>query len=229
MRRTRVGSGPRPGNGNSAALPGTPYRWTVASSRDAVRRHYERVATGYDRRNRVIETRLLAAHRRWLGREASGRTLELGVGTGLNLAHYRDAHVVGVDLSAAMLAQASTKVPISLALADAGDLPFPPEVFDTVTATLVLSAVPDRHQALREAHRVLRPGGKLLALEKTQSSGPAVRLVQQALAPLWRRVQGGDRLGSDLVAALHEASFEPRIDGWFAAGFMARIDALRRH
>jgi ubiquinone/menaquinone biosynthesis C-methylase UbiE len=200
----------------------------VPSSSDAVRRHYERVATGYDRRNRAIDTRLFAAHRRWLGREASGRTLELGVGTGLNLVHYRDAHVVGVDLTAAMLAQARTKVPISLALADAGDLPFPPGVFDIVTSTLVLSAVPDPHQVLREAHRVLRPGGRLLAIEKTRSSVVAARLVQQALAPLWRRVQGGDRLGADLVAALHEASFEPRIDGWFAAGFMARIDAQRR-
>ncbi len=228
MHRTGVARGRGPTKWHSSGLPGTPYRWTVASSRDVVRRHYDRVATGYDRRNRAIETRLLAAHRRWLGREASGRTLELGVGTGLNLAHYRDAHVFGVDFSVAMLAQARTKVPIPLALADAGDLPFPPEVFDTVTATLVLSAVPDPHQVLREAHRVLRPGGRLLAIEKTRSSGLAARLVQQALAPLWRRVQGGDRLGGDLVADLHQASFEPRIDGWFAAGFMARIDAERR-
>jgi hypothetical protein len=40
-------------------------------------------------------------------------------------------------------------------------------------------------------------------------------------------MQGGDRLGDDLVAALDEAAFDARIDGWFAAGFMARIDARR--
>ncbi|MGH9015724.1 MAG: class I SAM-dependent methyltransferase [Acidimicrobiia bacterium] len=197
------------------------------ASRDAVLRHYDGVASGYEARNRVIESRLLAAHRAWLGGEASGRTLELGVGTGLNVAHYRDAQVVGIDLSAAMLAQARPKTPVLLALADAGDLPFPRAVFDTVTATLVLSAVPDPHQVIREAHRVLRPRGRLLAIEKTRSSALAVRLLQQALEPIWRRMQGGDRLGGDLVAALDEAAFDARIDGWFAAGFMARIDARR--
>ncbi len=112
-------------------------------------------------------------------------------------------------------------------LADAGDLPFPRAVFDTVTATLVLSAVPDPHRVIREAHRVPRPRGRLLAIEKTRSSAPAVRLAQQALEPIWRRMQGGDRLGDDLVAALDEAAFDARIDGWFAAAFMARIDARR--
>jgi ubiquinone/menaquinone biosynthesis C-methylase UbiE len=178
--------------------------------------------------DRAIETRLLAAHRSWLGREASGRTLELGVGTGLNIGHYRKADVIGIDLSVPMLAQARQKAPLSLAIADAGTLPFPSAVFDTITTTLLLSAVPDPRQVLDEAHRVLRPGGRLLAIEKTRSRSLPVRLIQQLVAPIWRRVQGGDRLGPDLIAHLEDAAFDARVDGWFAAGFMARIDAQRR-
>ena len=208
-------------------MPEESYARIVTMSRDTVRRHYERAARGYDRRNRGIDTRLFAPHRQWLGAEASGRTLELGVGTGLNLAHYRGADVTGVDLSMAMLAQARSKRAASLVLADAAHLPFRPGVFETVTSTLVLSAVPEPHQVLREAHLVLRPGGRLLAVEKTRSDRRVARVVQQVFGPLWRRVQGGDRLGPDLISALRAASFEPRIDRWFARGYMARISARR--
>jgi ubiquinone/menaquinone biosynthesis C-methylase UbiE len=208
-------------------LDRTSYGERVAPSRETVRRHYDFVAKGYDARNRVIERRLLARQRVWLGREAAGRTLELGVGTGLNIAHYVDAQVVGIDLSANMLAAAHPRLS-RLALADAAQLPFPPEVFDTVTTTLVLSAVPDLGHALREARRVLRPGGRLLAIEKTRSRSVGVRLIQRVLGPVWSRIQGGDRFGHDLAASLHHAGFDVRVDGTFAAGFMARIDGRRR-
>jgi ubiquinone/menaquinone biosynthesis C-methylase UbiE len=141
-------------------------------SYDSVRQHYDGVAGGYDRRNRVVETCLLAVHRAWLGREASGRTLEIGVGTGLNIAHYHDAEVIGIDLSAAMLAQARQKAASPLAIADARTLPFPSATFDTVTATLVLSAVPDPRGVMDEVQRVLRPRGRFLAIEKTRSRVP---------------------------------------------------------
>jgi hypothetical protein len=55
-----------------------------------------------------------------------------------------------------------------------------------------------------------------------------VRLIQEMAAPIWRRVQGGDRLAPDLVTEIEHAGFDVRVDGWLALGFMARIDARRR-
>ena len=119
--------------------------------------------------------------------------MEIGVGTGANLAHYPpDASVTAIDLSPEMLAVAQEhaqelKLDIELRLGDAQDLDFANEEFDTVTATLLLSTVADPQRAVIEMRRVLRPGGRVLLLDFARSPVAPVRWVERVLKPLTAR------------------------------------------
>ncbi len=100
----------------------------------------------------------------------AGRVLEVGVGTGLSLPHYRtDLEVTGIDLSPEMLEKAQDKVQNKnlthvddLLVMDASDLDFPDNSFDTVVAMFVMTVVPDPVAVMRELQRVCAPGGEVL-------------------------------------------------------------------
>jgi ubiquinone/menaquinone biosynthesis C-methylase UbiE len=113
--------------------------------------------------------------RRDLIAEASGRTLELGAGSGLNLPHYTDkvTELVITEPSPFMLEHLRTTLDEEppdagsrkLVQAGAEQLPFADASFDTVVATFVLCTVPSPEESLREIARVLAPGGRYLFLE----------------------------------------------------------------
>jgi ubiquinone/menaquinone biosynthesis C-methylase UbiE len=117
--------------------------------------------------------------RRDLLAEASGRVLEVGAGSGLNLPHYTAevTELVATDPSPHMLeelrdAAAKAAPPVGdlrVERADAESLPFGDESFDTVVSTYVLCTVPDPERALAEIARVLRPGGRFLYLEHVRA------------------------------------------------------------
>ena len=81
--------------------------------------------------------------------DAAGRVLEIAIGTGLNIPHYKDAGtVVGIDSNIAMLRRAirrtwETKTPVELLVADARSLPFPDDSFDSLVVGLSLCTIPD--------------------------------------------------------------------------------------
>ncbi len=107
--------------------------------------------------------------------QASGRTLELGAGSGINLPHYTAAvsELVVTEPSPHMLAhihralgEASLPVAaVEVREASAESLPFPDASFDTVVATFILCTTPDPAKVLAEIARVLRPGGRYVFLE----------------------------------------------------------------
>ena len=149
------------------------------SPRERVRRVYDAHARDYDRVFAVAERRLLGHHREWATSRAEGVVLELAVGTGLNLPLYgtRVRRVVGVDLSEGMLEVAGSRRSalglgdrIELRRGDVEALDLPDASADAVVATYALCTVPDPAAALREARRVLRPGGRLLLVEHGPSS-----------------------------------------------------------
>lgn len=150
--------------------------------------HWDRAADRYDGATAWLERRFLSRARAWLVPRARGRVLEVGVGTGANLALY-DARVrlTAVDASAAMVEQARGKVAGAgctveeLRVADAGALPFQDGSFDAVVSTYVLCCVPDLDAALAEALRVLRPGGDLLLADHVVSTSAPVRWGQRLL------------------------------------------------
>ena len=75
-------------------------------------------------------------------------------------------------------------IEVDLRTGNAQDLPFPGAHFDTVVATLALCTIPDDRQAVTEAARVLRPGGRLLLLEHVRSPILPVHVLQGILNPL---------------------------------------------
>jgi ubiquinone/menaquinone biosynthesis C-methylase UbiE len=163
---------------------------------DHVRGFYERAAGSYDRTIRMSERLArMDEGRRWVAERAAGDTLEIGVGTGLNLAHYpADVRLTGVDLSPAMLALARRRAQdlnrhVELLEADAQAMSFPDGRFDTVVFSLCLCSIPDDRRAIREGARVLRPGGRLLVIEHVRSPNPVVRAGERLLEPLTLRFQ----------------------------------------
>ncbi|MEV0288685.1 MULTISPECIES: class I SAM-dependent methyltransferase [unclassified Kribbella] len=109
--------------------------------------------------------------REWVCRRASGRTLELGAGTGLNLRWYPgDVDLVVVDVDRERIEVAEERVreqgeAVRVAVADGQQLPFDHDSFDTVVCTLAICDMEDRAAALAEAYRVVRPGGSLVLLD----------------------------------------------------------------
>lgn len=142
----------------------------------------------------------LSADRKNLLGHARGCTLEIGGGTGLNLAHYPDDldEIVLAEPDAAMRARMAKRLcrssrPIRLIDAAAEQLPLPDGSVDTVVSTLVLCTVDAPDVALREIARVLRPGGQLLFLEHVRSESPTLARWQDRLAGPWRRFARGCR------------------------------------
>ena len=95
----------------------------------------------------------------------SGPCLDIGCGTGRNFETIRATGrtVVGLDYSADQLQMARSRTNCPLMRADAAVLPFADESFDTVTVMWISTDVDDFGKVLREATRVLRPGGLLVA------------------------------------------------------------------
>lgn len=109
--------------------------------------------------------------------------LDLGCGEGrfCRLAAALGARVVGIDPTAALIAHANAQGGAAYVEAKAEDLPFEDASFDVVVSYLSLIDIPDVPAALHEAHRVLRPGGRLLIANlnswttASQSKGPPVK------------------------------------------------------
>lgn len=170
---------------------------------------YDKMAPYYDRIIGVVERLLFADGRQWACTQATGRVLEVAIGTGRNLPWYpRDVELVGVDFSRKMLDAAQLLAeqlawPVDLSVGDAQQLDFPDASFDTVVATLTLCSIPDERLAVQEMARVLRPGGRLILLDHVASPIRPVRAVQRLLDPLLVRFEG-DHLLREPDAAVHD-------------------------
>src|SRR5256714_8109762 len=120
------------------------------------------------------------------------RILEVGVGTGLSLPHFRrDSRVTGIDVSEEMLAKArrrAERLRLShvegLHVMDAENLEFPDNSFDAVLALYVASVVPNPARFAAEMRRVCIPGGTIVVVNHFTSDNRAMRFIEKRLAPL---------------------------------------------
>ncbi|MDO3703131.1 methyltransferase domain-containing protein [Micromonospora sp. C28SCA-DRY-2] len=160
------------------------------------RRVWDKSAPSYDRQIALLEKVWFAGGREWLGRRARGRVLEVAIGTGRNLPHYRpEVTLTGLELSPAMLAVARSRAAdlgreVDLREGDAERLPFADSSFDTVVCALSLCSIPEPAAAIAEMHRVLVPGGTLLLVDHIGSSWPPVRAGQWLLERITIRAAG---------------------------------------
>ena len=164
---------------------------------------------------------------------ATGRVLEIGIGSGLNLPLYDPAKVQrvwGLDPSIELWALADetvTQVEFNLEFikGDAEAIPLDASSADTVLVTYTLCTVPNVLPALEEIRRVLKPDGQLIFCEHGAAPDAAVRRWQNRLNPIWKRFGGGCNLNLPIPSLLEQAGFTIRgmeamyLRGWRPATF----------
>lgn len=157
----------------------------------------------------------MRASRKALLERATGRVVELGAGTGLNLAHYppEARELILTEPEPAMRRRLERRVRRSerqaiVVGASAEELPFADRSVDTVVSTLVLCTVEQPNRALAEIARVLRPNGQLLFIEHVRAETPALALWQDRLHVPWRRFACGCRCNRATVELMRARGFE---------------------
>ena len=163
----------------------------------------------YDRFVWLGERLGMAARRRQLLAGASGKVLEIGAGTGLNLSRYPAgleelvlAEPGGPMADRIDLSRAPDGVPARLVRAAAEELPFADSSFDTVVSTLVLCTVSDPDRSLAEVARVLRPGGRLLFCEHVAAERGWRRALQRGAVRPWAAFADGCRCDRPTLATI---------------------------
>jgi ubiquinone/menaquinone biosynthesis C-methylase UbiE len=202
------------------------------SETERVRRIQDKTAPKYDRQMNFFDRILFAGGREWACSQTEGEVLEIAVGTGRNLSHYPPGvKLTAIEYSPEMLAIARRRAdevgrPADLREGDAQALEFPDESFDSVVITLALCTIPDDRKAVREARRVLRPGGKLILLEHVRSPLLPVRSIQRAIEPLTVRFEA-DHLTREPLDYLAEEGFEVASSDRSRLGIVERIVARK--
>jgi ubiquinone/menaquinone biosynthesis C-methylase UbiE len=121
--------------------------------------------------------------------------------------------LVGLDPSPKLLSMVRRNMkrnasPVELIEGSAEAIPLKTNSVDTVVTTWTLCSIPDADRALREMHRVLRPGGHLLFVEHGRAPEPNVRWWQDRLTPVWKRIGGGCHLNRAIQMLIEDAGFE---------------------
>ena len=165
--------------------------------------------------NLAMRRQELVAYRSHVIPAAEGRVLEIGVGSGLNLPFYSRnvERLVGLDPSPKLLSMVRRNLkrnasPVELIEGSAEAIPLKTNSVDTVVTTWTLCSIPDADRALREMHRVLRPGGHLLFVEHGRAPEPNVRWWQDRLTPVWKRIGGGCHLNRAIQMLIEDAGFQ---------------------
>ena len=171
----------------------------------------------YDRIMRRGEVRFMGGRRAEIVANARGRTLEIGAGTGANIAYYPDAveELILAEPFEPMRRRLERKLrergkSASTLDASAEAIPLQDESLDTVVSTLVLCTVDFPDRALAEVRRVLRPGGQLLFIEHVRSHSQRVAHWQDRLETPWRHFAAGCRCNRDTIASIDAAGFSTR-------------------
>jgi len=158
-----------------------------------------------------------------LPQQGTARVLVSGAGTGLDFPFLPPHHdYTALDLTDAMLARARPRarnLQMQMVQGDSMALPFADEGFDYVVLHLIVAVVPQPRRCLAEAARVLKPGGRILLLDKFLRRGQRAWL-RRSLSPLVGRMATRlDVVFEDVLEAvpgLHVLSDQPALArGWF--------------
>ncbi|MBW4428668.1 MAG: class I SAM-dependent methyltransferase [Nostoc desertorum CM1-VF14] len=147
----------------------------------------------------------LAKYRQELLADVTGEVLEIGFGTGLNLAYYPCSihKITTVDVNPGMNALANKRISnsdiiVEQLLLSSENLPMPDNTFDSVVSTWTLCSIANVQQALQEVYRVLKPGGRFFFVEHGLSDKPTVQVWQHRLTPIQKVVADGCHLNRDI-------------------------------
>jgi ubiquinone/menaquinone biosynthesis C-methylase UbiE len=156
----------------------------------------------------------LVPYRRRVVTGASGRVLEVGIGSGLNLPFYGSSvhEIVGLDPSPKLLeiAQGTARRragQVELVEGTAEAIPIEDKQIDTVVSSWTMCTIPNIESALREARRVLKPSGRLRFVEHGLAPQARVRWWQDHLTPAWKHISGGCHLNRPIEQLIRNAGF----------------------
>lgn len=172
--------------------------------------------------------------------QAQGRVLEIGIGTGLNLSYYdKDSvELTGLDPAAELTGHAQARaeelqLPVNMLGVSGESIPAEDKTFDALVCTWTLCSIPNVTTALKEMHRVVKPGAKLYFIEHGASPDEKVARWQKRIEPVWKRIAGGchlTRAADELIAdaGFHITQMESEyLPGPKIATFMTHGVAVR--
>ena len=187
--------------------------------------------------DRVMSGESFANYRRAVLANAIGSVLEIGFGTGLNLAYYPQSRVnkiTSVDVNPGMnkLAQKrieASSIEIDFQVLNGEKLPMADDTFDTVVSTWTLCSIKQVETAIAEIHRVLKPGGKFLFIEHGLSNEPNIQTWQHRLTPIQKVIGDGCHLNRPIRTLIAKqfnnldiqefySPDTPKIGGYFYQG-----------
>jgi len=155
----------------------------------------------------------------------------VAAGTGNDFRYFPpDLAITAIDVSTGMLDRARARAAaypgsLKLRLMDVQRLEFPNEVFDTVVTSCTFCSVPDPLRGLRELHRCLKPGGRLLMFEHVRSRIGPIAVLQDLMTPLSSRF--GPDMNRDTTANVLRAGFVLNREANVFLDIVRTIDARR--
>jgi len=184
----------------------------------------------------VMRSKADTAERAKFVTRAAGTVLEVGAGSGLNIPFYgsKIERLYALDPSHDLWRLARRRVknasfPIEFLPCSAERIPLADSSVDAVVTTWSLCTIPDAETALKEMKRVLKADGQLIFVEHGRAPDPGVRVWQDRLNPVWKRVAGGCNLNRKIDELLVQAGFQfveierrytdtPRVFGYLYTG-----------
>lgn len=184
---------------------------------------------------------VFAEYRREVLANVQGEVLEIGFGTGLNLAYYpyHVEKIMTIDANSGMQAIAEPRIrdssiQVEYRVLNSESLPMPDNTFDSVVSTWTLCSIAKVDRAIAEIHRVLKPGGKFFFIEHGLSSDRNVQIWQNRLTPLQKVIADGCHLNrniqqlvenhfSDVAVEQFYAEHLPKVGGYMYKGVATKI------
>jgi len=146
--------------------------------------------------------------------QAQGKVLEIGIGTGLNLQYYDtdSVELTGLDPAEELTGHAKERareleLPISMLGVSGESIPSEDKTYDALVCTWTLCSIPNVESALKEMHRVVKPGGKLFFIEHGQAPDASVKRWQHRIEPVWKKIAGGCHLTRKADELISDAGF----------------------